>query len=256
MARGRSKGGGDNRSLQRGIEILRAFRAGVDVLGNGELAERTGLPRATVSRLTRTLVNSGMLDDVPGQRAYRLAASVMSFGHAMRVGSPVLKVLAPLMRVESMKRKLNVGLAAADRTMMVYLESIRFNPRVALRNVVAGQQVPMELTSLGRAYLAALPENERAVLLAKFVRRSNTATRALRADIQSSIRCVKRQGYCAVSWQPGVLSVATPLIVQGMPVYAVNMSAQNVDPTAAFAREMGAYLLAFAANCNAALMDS
>ena len=53
---------GQNRSLERGIEILRAFRPGVDLLGNSELAERTGLPRATVSRLSQTLVNSGLLE--------------------------------------------------------------------------------------------------------------------------------------------------------------------------------------------------
>ena len=33
-----------NRSLLRGLEILRAFRPGSDVLGNAEIAERTGLP--------------------------------------------------------------------------------------------------------------------------------------------------------------------------------------------------------------------
>ena len=31
-----------NRSLERGVEILRAFRPGSDLLGNGELADRTG----------------------------------------------------------------------------------------------------------------------------------------------------------------------------------------------------------------------
>jgi DNA-binding IclR family transcriptional regulator len=149
-----------NRSLERGIEILRAFRPGVDVLGNGEIAERTGLPRSTVSRLTRTLVNSGMLDEAHDRRAYRLAASVISLGHAMRIGSPVLNAIGPLMRAESIRRKVNVGLATADRTMMVYLESIRYSPRAALRNVVAGQQVPMELTSLGRAYLAGLGQGK------------------------------------------------------------------------------------------------
>ncbi|MBE7158937.1 MAG: helix-turn-helix domain-containing protein, partial [Rhodospirillales bacterium] len=45
-----------NRSLERGIEILRAFRPGSELLGNGELVERTGLPKATVSRLVQTLV--------------------------------------------------------------------------------------------------------------------------------------------------------------------------------------------------------
>ena len=37
---------------------------------------------------------------------------------------------------------------------MVYLESIRYSRRVAFRNVVSGQRMPMELTSLGRVYLA------------------------------------------------------------------------------------------------------
>lgn len=45
--------GDRNRSLERGIELLRAFRPGADLLGNGELAERTGLSRATVSRLAQ-----------------------------------------------------------------------------------------------------------------------------------------------------------------------------------------------------------
>jgi len=250
-----SKADGENRSLQRGIDILRAFRPGIDLLGNGELAERTRLPKSTVSRLTRTLVNAGMLDEVRSHRAYRLAGAVISFGHAVRVGSPVLNALGPLMRHEAMKRKLNVGLATADRTMMVYLESVRFNPRVALRSVVAGQQVPMELTSLGRAYLAGLPEDERAALLARFARRGKAASRALLAEIHDSIRAVKRDGYCAVSWQPGVLSVAAPLAVRDLPVYALNMSLQNVDATAVLAREMGSYLLAFVNRCNAALTN-
>lgn len=50
-----------NRSLERGMEILRAFRPGSTLLGNSEIAERTGLSPATVSRLTQTLVVAGML---------------------------------------------------------------------------------------------------------------------------------------------------------------------------------------------------
>ena len=86
--------------------------------------------------------------------------------------------------------------------MMVYLESIRYSPRATLRNVVTGQQVPMELTSLGRAYLAGIPDAERKRLLKQFKWRSAAATKALLADIGTSISSVERNGYCAVSWQP------------------------------------------------------
>ncbi|APG09978.1 IclR family transcriptional regulator [Bradyrhizobium japonicum] len=248
-ARQYSGGANGNRSLERGIEILRAFRPGVDTLGNGEIAERTGLPRSTVSRLTKTLVDFGMLDEVRTERTYRLAAAVLSLGHAVRMGSPVLKVLGPLMRAESTRRRLNVGLATADRTMMVYLESVRYNPRPTLRSIVAGQQVPMELTSLGRAYLAGIPDAARDTLLAQFRRRNAAATKALIAEVQKSIRAVRRDGYCAVSWQPGVLAVATPIVLEGLPIYALNMSLQDIEPTEALGREIGEYLMVFAARC-------
>src|SRR4051794_21113373 len=101
-----------NRSLERGLEILRAFRPGTDRLGNGELAERTGLSRATVSRLTQTLAQAGMLHRIPGRRGYRLAPSVLSLAHAMRSGSSVLQVAAPLMRALAEGCRVNVGLAA------------------------------------------------------------------------------------------------------------------------------------------------
>lgn len=255
MASARQYAGGanGNRSLERGIEILRAFRPGVDTLGNGEIAERTGLPRSTVSRLTKTLVGFGMLDEVRTERNYRLSAAVLSLGHAVRAGSPVLRVLGPLMRAESTRRRLNVGLAAADRTMMVYLESIRYNPRPTLRSIVAGQQVPMELTSLGRAYLAAIPDADRDTLIAQFRRRSANATKALVADVQRSIRAVRRDGYCAVSWQPGVIAVATPIVLDDLPIYALNMSMQDIEPTEALGAEFGEYLMAFAARCKDAL---
>ena len=60
--------------------------------GNGELAERTGLSRSTVSRLAQTLVACGMLERDRRRRAYRLAAPVLSLAHAMRTGSPALSV--------------------------------------------------------------------------------------------------------------------------------------------------------------------
>jgi len=246
-------GANGNRSLERGIEILRAFRPGVDTLGNGEIAERTGLPRSTVSRLTKTLVEFGMLDEVRTERSYRLAAAVLSLGHALRMGSPALRVLGPLMRAESARRRLNVGLATADRAMMVYLESIRYDPRPTLRTIVAGQQVPMESTSLGRAYLAGISEVDRDRLIAQFKRRKASATKALIAEVQKSIRSVRRDGYCAVSWQPGVLAVATPIVLDGLPVYVLNMSTQDIEPTEALGAEIGRYLMVFAARCKTIL---
>ena len=42
------------RADPRGLELLRCFSATDTMLSNGELAERTGLPRPTISRLNST----------------------------------------------------------------------------------------------------------------------------------------------------------------------------------------------------------
>lgn len=242
-----------NRSLVRGVEILRAFRPGADLLGNGEISERTGLSRATVSRLAQTLVETGLLEHDRSQRAYRLAAPVLSLAHAMRAGSPVLHAVAPLMRALAEKMRINVGLAVPDRDEMVYLESVRYNRRVALRNVVAGQRVPMELTSLGRAYLAVAKDADRRALFAQFrARRPGDWTR-LKEDIMAAALRVKERGYCVASWQAEVIAVATPLVLHAGNVYILNASVTTTASIEEIEKELSGPLLSLREKAKAAV---
>ena len=50
-----------NRSLERGLAILECFKPGVDLLAHRDWCEQTGLPKATVTRLVRTLCDRGYL---------------------------------------------------------------------------------------------------------------------------------------------------------------------------------------------------
>jgi len=217
-----------NRSLLRGADILRAFRPGSDLLGNGEIAERTGLSASTVSRLTQTLVAAGLLQQDRARRAYRLAPLVLSLGHAMRSGSQVLAIAAPRMRALAERERINVGLAYPDRDEMVYLESIRYNRRVALRNVVSGQRVPMELTSLGQAYLATAPVERYRVLEPIFKRRNGRHWTTVKQAIEVSMDNMKLKGYCWASWQPEVIALSTAFpSAEGICVINVSMSTQD-----------------------------
>lgn len=207
-----------------------------------ELAERTGLSRSTVSRLTQTLVGAGFLQIDPRTRTYRLAPTVLSLAHAMRAGSTVLSIAAPLMRAAAQAHKINVGLAAPDRDEMVYLESIRYNPRPSLRSVVSGQRVPMELTSLGRAYLAGAPPERRQALMEHLRRIRKAQWQVLEPEILASVDAVARQGYCAASWQPEVVAVATPIRLDGSD-YALNMSVSTAEPVGTTVARLAPLLL-------------
>ncbi|MCO3057777.1 IclR family transcriptional regulator, partial [Pseudomonas aeruginosa] len=52
-------------ALARGLELLRCFTPRESLLGNQELARKTGLPKPTVSRLTHTLTRLGYLRHLP-----------------------------------------------------------------------------------------------------------------------------------------------------------------------------------------------
>ena len=240
---------GKNRSLERGISILRAFKPGLSELGNAEIAERTGLPKATVSRLTQTLVVTGMLERDDRLRVYRLAPAVLSLAHAMRLSSPILPVIAPLMRTEATRRHVNVGLAAADDDMMVYLESFRYNPRASFRTVVSGQRVPMELTSLGRAYLWALSREARDRELAAIAKRRPSGRLRLRQDIERSLKDLDDLGYCAVRWQPGVVAVATSFCFDRLPPHSLNISVASDEPLGEAKLRLGPWLLDLKRRC-------
>ncbi len=83
-------------ALVRGLQILRAFTPADASLGNQELIERTGLPKATVSRLTYTLVGLGYLIYDPALGRYRIGPATVSLGYSGLSTSAVIRLICPL----------------------------------------------------------------------------------------------------------------------------------------------------------------
>ena len=240
-----------NRSLIRGLRLLRAFRPGSESLGNGELAEATGLPRATVSRLAQTLAAEGFLLHDAARRTYSLGAPLLGLAFSMRNSSHLLHLAAPLMEEVARRERINVGIALADRDEMVYLESIRLSRRKSLRTIMPGQRIPMESTSLGRAWLATLDDARREPLYRDFRNKHPRQWKALERELAEAIARVHSDGYCAASWLPNVVAVACPLVFAGGQVYALNASVTTEEPFDEVAATLIGPLLGLAADIRA-----
>ena len=76
-------------ALARGLDVLRAFRPGEAMLGNQEIAERTGLSKPTISRLTHTLLELGYLTYSARSGRYQLGPGVLALGYATIAGLEV-----------------------------------------------------------------------------------------------------------------------------------------------------------------------
>src|SRR5215469_8264756 len=126
-------------ALARGLDILRAFHAGEGMLGNQEIAHRTGLPKPTVARLTHTLTELGYLNYIRRFRKYELGASVLALGYAAISSIDVRRASrGPL---EQLAHALNAStaLGGRDRHSMIYLEACRGPSVVAITHARAAR---------------------------------------------------------------------------------------------------------------------
>jgi len=85
-------------ALARGLEELRAFTLSDGLLGNGEIAERTGLLKPTVTRLTYTLTRLGHLAYFGRLEKYQLALSTLAISHATLANMRIRQVARPCMQ--------------------------------------------------------------------------------------------------------------------------------------------------------------
>ncbi len=194
-------------TVAHGMDVLHAFRMGEPTLSNKALAERTGLSKATVSRLTTTLAARGLLRFDPALRHYRLGAGILSLGHPLLHELTVRQLARPLMRELADAVGGSVSLGLRDRLGMVYVETSRGHDAAAFRPDI-GARLPLLTTAMGRAWLAAADEPDRDAAL-----QALQATPAQRAVVARERRRLQRAGYCAAQgeWQPDVHAVAVPL---------------------------------------------
>jgi DNA-binding IclR family transcriptional regulator len=199
-------------ALARGLEILRCFGPGDRTLGNQELARRTGLPKPTVSRLTHTLTRLGYLRRSPVLEQYALGTAVLSLGYSMVAQMDVRRVARPLMQALAEHTGTSVNLGARDRLTMVYIDTYRSASTFTVQ-LESGSRIPMADTSMGRAYLAGLPEPRRRDLLDQIRRAHGRDWPRLKKGIDQALRDHADTGLCFSlgDWRPEIHAAAAPL---------------------------------------------
>lgn len=144
-------------ALDRGLAILNHL-SHVRSCTVPELAEALGLSRSTTYRLVERLRDSEWLVDEPsgrlrlGPAAARLASAAVASTNVRDAAVPALRALLELTQE-------TVSLAVPSELAMVFIHRER-GPRPAGVSAELGASRPLDRTSVGRAYLAALPDEQ------------------------------------------------------------------------------------------------
>jgi len=216
-------------SLARGLEILRAFRAGEHALTNQQLAERTRLPKPTVTRLTYTLCALGYLIYSEHKGAYQLGPGIIGLGYSvlasMEMRERALPIMDDLARAPGIPPAVTVALAERHNLKAVYV-AVRRAPQTVSLTLEVGARLPLGASAVGRAILASMPAPERETVLAALARRHPAHDAATRRMVEQAEAELASRGFVASfgEWKLEINGVAVPILSpDGERIFAMNV---------------------------------
>ncbi|MFW7354788.1 MAG: IclR family transcriptional regulator [Brucella sp.] len=181
-------------SLLRGLEILRAFRSTDSTLGNQDLIDRTGIPKATISRLTAALVSKGYLVYEEAIGRYSIGPSTFSLGYSGLSSTPVVRVARPLLERLAYKTGVAAALGTRSGLEMIYLSNCRAYGPITLQLSI-GSMLPIWRTAMGLAYVVVMDEETRSEIVYDLLRNEPDCASLIQKSIDEAMESHERYGY-------------------------------------------------------------
>ncbi len=210
-------------SLARGLTVITSFGEGRAALTLTEVAQATGLARATARRALITLEHLGYVESY--DRVFRLTPRVLGLGFPPLSMLPLSGIAAPHLAELSARVHDSASLAVLTEGG----HEVQYTARVATSrimsvNITLGTRLPAYATSLGRVMLAdLLPE----VPLPESPAPPTPHTVTDRRELLTILDRVREAGYALVDGEleEGLRSIAVPVRERGgRVVAAVNVA--------------------------------
>lgn len=145
-------------AVLRGLNILRALNES-GPMTVGDLHKRTGIAKPTVVRIIETLQHAGYVGQKDPELRYSVTARVLQLGNGYNEQQDLLLAATPLLDRFRELVTWPVEIGVFDHDAMVILNTSR-RPAFLSVNRRAGSRVPLLRTSLGKAYLGALTDEQ------------------------------------------------------------------------------------------------
>ena len=246
-------------ALARGLEILECFKFEDRYFGNSEIAQRTGLPKATVSRLTYTLTELGYLRYSESHGKYHYGPALINIGYSLLSHMGTRRLARPLMQALAEHSQGAVNFGVREGTDMVYVDTYRSASMFTIQLDV-GSKLPLASSAMGRAYLCALPEAERVELLEQIRQQDEARWPELKAGLDQATLEYQEHGYCLSlgGWRQEVNAVGVPLVLKdGSGVMAFSCGGPSFQLTKTMIEtDIGPRLLNLVGNVRTALEKS
>ncbi|TYC48312.1 helix-turn-helix domain-containing protein [Rhodobacterales bacterium] len=220
-------------SFAKGLRVLECFSAEHPRLAVSDVAEATGLDRATSRRCLLTLHKLGYADY--DGKFFSLTPRVLRLGMGALAALPLPQIVQPWLDQLSEQIGQSCSVSILDGTEIVYLARAA-QRRVMSIGLMPGSRLPAHCTSMGRILLATLSEPEaRALIDASDLTPRTPRSLTEPDDIMAEVARVREQGFAVIDQEVeiGLRSIAVPVVnAKGSVVAALNtgMAAIGTSP--------------------------
>lgn len=148
--------------ISRAASILRVLKEAETGMSLGKIADRVGLPRSTVQRITSALSDEGFVIADANAGGLRLGPELSALAGAAQYN--IVEHCRLLLNELTLKTGETTDLAVMRGIGMVFLDQVPGKHRLTTVSKV-GEVFPLTTTANGKACLAELPEEEAAKLI-------------------------------------------------------------------------------------------
>ena len=188
---GRSREASSVQMIGRIADILRVLEGEPDGLSLTQIAQRAGLARSTVHRLTVGLAAEGFVAPASPTGRMRLGPTLARLGAASR--RELREEFEPFIRRLATEVEETVDLAMLDGRQVRFIDQIAGAHRLRAVSSV-GEAFPLHCSANGKALLAALPREEADRLLPARLEAMTPSTLTSRAALRRELDQVARTG--------------------------------------------------------------
>lgn len=197
-------------SVERAFAVLRCLGSGP--AGVSEIAERTGLPKSTVSRLLGTLVDLDAVTQLDPNGAYGLGELILDLSASATPGRNLVGTARPVLEdlVEQLGE--SAGLGVLDGRDVYYLDQVNSDQEVQVRDWT-GERVEAHVGSAGLVLLAFAPASVRARFLGGPLTAFTDQTIVDPIRLSQRLDETRRAGFvwCFEEFSEGLNSVGAPI---------------------------------------------
>jgi len=201
------------RSIDRAFDIIESFTFKEPLLSLVEIADKTGLPLATVHRILNTIMERGYIEKDKKTGRYKLGMEFIRVGGIVVHSIDLVCVATPFLEELAKTTELNVNLSVYDRGKALCLINIESFHKFGYE-IKVGQKLPIYAGALSKVIFAHLSDEEIMQIISQDLELFTPETISKKEELLRELTTIKENGY---SFSKGELSLGVKAF--GHPVF-------------------------------------